>query len=110
MSKGIIRTMDDLGRIQIPKDYRKRVGLECGCEVELVLTNANELTIKPFIEINDRFEKCIQELIDIAKASQTPSSILQITANTFARYAELQRVQEEGGKTDGESRTDQHTP
>lgn len=42
----------------------------------------------------ERFRKCIQELIDIAKASQTPSKVLQATAESLAHFAsELSKIE-----------------
>ena len=36
---GIIRKIDDLGRIAIPKDYRKQLGIKEGQDFEIVIVN-----------------------------------------------------------------------
>lgn len=37
--QGIVRKLDDLGRIVIPLDYRRQLGLKENQELELVIVN-----------------------------------------------------------------------
>jgi transcriptional pleiotropic regulator of transition state genes len=37
--QGIIRTLDELGRIVIPKEYRRQLNLKEGQDLELVVVN-----------------------------------------------------------------------
>lgn len=37
--QGIIRTLDELGRIVIPKEYRKHLNIKEGQDLELVVVN-----------------------------------------------------------------------
>ena len=37
--QGIIRTIDELGRIVIPKEYRRQLNLKEGQDLELVVVN-----------------------------------------------------------------------
>ena len=45
-SLGYIRRIDDLGRIQIPKEFRERLNIEAGQELELVLLNGLIVVLK----------------------------------------------------------------
>ena len=37
--QGIIRKIDDLGRIAIPKDYRRQLDIKEGQDLEIVIVN-----------------------------------------------------------------------
>ena len=37
--QGIIRTLDELGRIVIPKEYRRQLNLKEGQDLEIVVVN-----------------------------------------------------------------------
>lgn len=97
MSKGLIRKLDELGRLQIPTEFRDRLNLFYGCECEIVLSS-DGIIIKRFNRETDRFERCLKELLDIAKASQTPSAILEEVATSFASEAKIIRQIEELGR------------
>lgn len=45
---GIVRRIDDLGRVVIPKEIRKKMGLEDGTPVEMFMQNGNELVLKKY--------------------------------------------------------------
>lgn len=38
----IIRTVDDLGRIVIPYDIRKQLGIECGNDMEITVNRLDD--------------------------------------------------------------------
>lgn len=44
--RGLIRKLDGLGRVSIPAEYRKMLGLCKDDEVEMFLTDKNEILIK----------------------------------------------------------------
>ena len=46
---GVIKQIDNLGRIQIPMEIRKRIGLLC--EVELIITKEGLLIKNPEYEL-----------------------------------------------------------
>ena len=52
---GIIRHIDDLGRIVIPKEIRRALQIEEGSTVEIFCNNDNSITIKTHTK---SFERC----------------------------------------------------
>ena len=47
-SLGIIRRVDDLGRIAIPKEIRRAMRIKEGDPLEIFATKEGEITLKPF--------------------------------------------------------------
>lgn len=47
---GIVRRIDDLGRIVIPKEIRHSLRLEEGAPFEIYTTPDNEIILKPYVE------------------------------------------------------------
>lgn len=45
---GIVRRVDDLGRIVIPKDVRKMLGIEEGQPMEMFIDSENNLILKKY--------------------------------------------------------------
>ena len=45
---GIIRRIDDLGRIVIPKEIRRQLKITDGDPLEIFLTTDNEIVLKPY--------------------------------------------------------------
>lgn len=48
---GIVRKIDELGRIVIPKELRRTMRIRNGEELEMKQTSANEITIKKFSQM-----------------------------------------------------------
>lgn len=44
--KGIVRKVDKLGRIVIPKELRVSLGLDVGAEVEILATKTGEVILR----------------------------------------------------------------
>ena len=49
--RGIVRKTDDLGRIVVPKEYRRELGIENGDEVEIFLLESGVLIKKKEVKI-----------------------------------------------------------
>lgn len=62
MPTGIVRKIDDLGRVVIPAEYRRVLGIKEGDELEIELEN-DRVTIRP------RYPRVISEF-DVAKKTQ----------------------------------------
>lgn len=45
---GIIRRLDDLGRVVIPKEIRRQLKITDGDPLEIFLTTDNEIVLKPY--------------------------------------------------------------
>ena len=48
---GIIRKLDHLGRVTIPKEYRDYLGWEHGDKIQILLTENNEIIVKRVKEV-----------------------------------------------------------
>ena len=62
---GIVRRIDDLGRIVIPKEIRKYLKLREGDALEIFISKDNELVFKPYFEnerILDDFIEAFKEM------------------------------------------------
>lgn len=46
-SKGTVRKIDDLGRICLPSDARKILGIECGDKIEMIVDNGS-IILNPY--------------------------------------------------------------
>lgn len=56
VSTGIIRRVDDLGRIVIPKDIRRYLKIKEGTPMEIYYDNDGSITIKPY---RKSWEECV---------------------------------------------------
>lgn len=45
---GIVRRIDDLGRIVVPREIRRQLKIKEGDPLEIFLTTDNEIVLKPF--------------------------------------------------------------
>ena len=62
---GIVRRVDDLGRIVIPKEVRRSLKLKEGDALEIFISNEGELVLKPYFEttrIVDDFIEAFKEM------------------------------------------------
>lgn len=66
---GIIRRIDDLGRIVIPKEFRKNLRLGEGCPMEIIPTQEGILLKKYYSETNllDLLSTIDEEVKDICQ-------------------------------------------
>ena len=62
---GIIRRIDDLGRIVIPKEIRRQLKVDEGDPFEIFMTKEGEVVLKPYRpqEYTLRRDECWEELI-----------------------------------------------
>ena len=62
---GVVRRLDDLGRIVIPKEIRRNLKLKEGDALEIFISKDNELVFKPYFEnerILDDFVEAFREM------------------------------------------------
>ena len=86
MKTGIIRRVDDLGRVVIPKEIRHKMGIKEGDPLEISL-DGNKVCFEKYIESYE-YGKCISDLIarvmdsddDIAKNLKAISLLEQARA------------------------------
>lgn len=61
---GIVRRIDDLGRIVIPKEIRKKLRIKEGESIEVYLDDLGQIVLKKFSEFSD-LEKTYQLVCDM---------------------------------------------
>jgi stage V sporulation protein T len=62
---GIIRRIDDLGRVVIPKEVRRSLGIKEGDPMEIFTTREGEIILKPYQEdskVVDNFIETFKEM------------------------------------------------
>ena len=65
IATGIIRRIDDLGRIAIPKEIRKQLKVDESDPFEIFMTKEGEVVLKPYKqEYTLRRDDCWEELVD----------------------------------------------
>jgi len=64
-STGIIRRIDDLGRIVIPKEIRRAAKVSEGNPMEIFVNDGNEVVLRKYVEQKETLT--LQELIKVAQ-------------------------------------------
>lgn len=73
MKTGIIRRIDDLGRIVIPKEIRKKFNIHEGDPLEISL-DENKICFELYIPSNDYEDKIMRIINDLEKDDYLTSS------------------------------------
>lgn len=60
---GIVRRVDELGRIIIPKEIQRSLSIKEGDPLEIFTTKDNEIVLKPYQEEN----KVVNDFIEVFK-------------------------------------------
>ncbi len=60
---GIVRRIDDLGRVVIPKEMRRKLKIEEGDQVEIILDKEGKVDIKKYLPLGDKYE-LLQDIAD----------------------------------------------
>ncbi len=65
MSMGMVRKIDELGRVVIPKEMRRVLNIKTGSSVEMVINDNKEVVLKKFYEIDNvlDFAKDLSDII-----------------------------------------------
>lgn len=88
---GIVRRMDDLGRVVIPKDIRRTMGMREGDPFEMYVGEDGELILKPYhSEVSDKLNAIAESLKSIG---QTPehwkiAKEIEMLANKLTKLEE----------------------
>lgn len=53
MSCGMVRKVDELGRVVIPKEMRRVLNIKTGSSIEMIINDENEVVLKKFSEMNN---------------------------------------------------------
>ncbi len=53
MSCGMVRKVDELGRVVIPKEMRRVLNIKTGSSIEIFINDCGEITLKKFSEVSN---------------------------------------------------------
>jgi len=53
MSCGMVRKVDELGRVVIPKEMRRILNIKTGSSIEMIINDYSEVVLKKFSEMNN---------------------------------------------------------
>ena len=95
---GIVRRIDDLGRVVIPREIRKTLNIREGDPLELYTTNEGGICLKKYNEHLNRFVDMCKPVLEMAKSKGIVIDIyndeLRITSSKSAPWhlAEVENV------------------
>ncbi len=90
---GIVRRLDELGRIVIPKEIRKSLHIKEGTPIEISIANG-EITLKkysPIFELGENAKYCAEILYDTLSAPIFVTDLDELVACAGTKYIK-QRV------------------
>ena len=61
---GIVRKVDDLGRVCLPKEARVMTGIDCGEPIEIFVDEGGAIVLRPYSPLGDREQKMITATVD----------------------------------------------
>jgi AbrB family looped-hinge helix DNA binding protein len=64
---GVTRTLDDLGRVVVPKTYRELLNIHPGDEIEFLMNDNNTITVKKHTKTQSKEDKYREILESIAE-------------------------------------------
>lgn len=77
MATGIVRRMDDLGRVVIPKEIRRSMGIREGEALEIYVDHeTNSVVFKKYTEVS--FVEAFSSLIERYKDDEQAKSLIEI--------------------------------
>lgn len=77
LSTGVIRRMDDLGRVVIPKEIRKKVHISYGDAFEIYIDKDNNIiALKPYLPAGGRPWEMLEDLCDELELSDDYDSFI----------------------------------
>ena len=96
IATGIIRRIDDLGRIVIPKEIRRQLKVDEGEPFEIFMTKEGEVVLKPYRaqEYTLRRGECWEELI--APNGEVVCANHTLSATEILDGLDIQYKEEEG--------------
>lgn len=60
---GIVRRIDDLGRVVIPKEIRRKLNIQEGDPLEITYTNDGEVFFRKYLTDEEKREKWVDEIL-----------------------------------------------
>jgi AbrB family looped-hinge helix DNA binding protein len=88
MKTGIIRRIDDLGRIVIPKEIRRKFNIHEGDPLEISL-DGNKICFELYIPSNDYEDKIMRIINDLEKDDYLTSDLTSLQNDLTSAKAEI---------------------
>lgn len=87
---GIVRRIDDLGRVVIPKEIRRKMGATEGAPLEIFVTDDGGVVFKRYIPISNIAERCedMEKALDDISEDLEPEKVVAIRSH-LSRLKEL---------------------
>lgn len=80
MCTGIVRRIDDLGRVVIPKEIRRTMGIKEGEPLEIYVDHeTNSVVFRKYVEVS--FAEAFSNLIEQYKDDEQAKSLIEIAKN-----------------------------
>lgn len=81
---GIIRKVDDLGRIVIPKEIRKTLKIREGDELEILVEESSKVILKKYEPLGEVLKICSSYLATLSKVSNSTCVLLDTNKVLFS--------------------------
>ena len=80
---GIVRRIDDLGRVVVPKEIRRTLRIREGDPLEIFTDKEGEIILKKYSPIGEYFFRIISPSLSVNISSGSPSLILSVLLISF---------------------------
>ena len=90
-STGIVRRVDDLGRVVIPRDIRRKQNISEGDPLEIFIEDDNIVLKKFETDISnekDAVIKAVQDLLNNSSITKEDKDLLEVTSKLVGNYFE----------------------
>ncbi len=93
---GIVRKIDDLGRVVIPKEIRKNMHIREGDNLEIFTESKGEIVLKKyapmgeFINISQNCAQILNDFTDLAVCITDTENIIATSGNSKSKYMSCQ--------------------
>lgn len=92
-STGIIRRMDDLGKIMIPKEIRENLGIEEGTPMEIMVNDEDDIVLKRYVEDQGvTLEEAVKKIQETLDSPELKSEIPEDILNNMKDYWDIIRI------------------
>ena len=92
-STGIIRKIDDLGRVVIPKEIRKKLRIREGDSIEIYIENSDEIVLKKYIplggdmiEIATKYAEILSDITGFCTCITDTEKIIAVSGIQKSEY------------------------
>lgn len=93
MSTGIIRRIDGLGRIIIPKEIRENLGIKEGTPMEIMVNDEDDIVLKRYVEDQGvTLEEAVKKIQETLDSPELKSEIPEDILNNMKDYWDMIRI------------------